>query len=235
MRTSLICAFLFAVLGCAQPKPVSMLGPMADAGNANLPEQKIGPDDLLAVAVYDSPEFTRTVRVSSKGNINLPMVEEPVPVAGLLPSEVEKVIADTLVQHSILVRPVVVVTAVEYYSRPIAVVGALKNPTTFQAVGRVTLLDAIARAGGLSDAAGPNVVVSRSDGSLSTINLRELIDAGRAEKNLLLTGGEEVRVPEAKKVYVAGNVHRPGAFPIRDDGQMTVLRATALAEGLDAF
>ena len=38
----------------------------------------------------------------------------------------------------ILVDPVVKVTVVEYHSRPIAVMGAVKKPVTFQAVGVVT-------------------------------------------------------------------------------------------------
>ena len=40
------------------------------------------------------------------------------------------------------------VTVVEYHSRPIAVMGAVKEPLTFQAVGAVTLLDALAHAKG---------------------------------------------------------------------------------------
>jgi len=234
MRFLLVCA-LATPLMPAQTKPAPATGPMADAGAANLPEQSIGADDLLAIAVYDSPEFTRTVRVSADGSISLPMLDEPIPVQGLRPSQVSKAISETLVRKGILVKPVIMVTVVEYYSRPIAIVGAVKKPTTFQAVGRTTLLDALGHAEGLSDDAGPDLVVRRSDGSLETINVRDLIDAAKPEKNLLLTGGEEIRVPQAKKIYVAGDVKKPGAFEIRDDGQMTVLRATALAEGVDAF
>jgi len=233
----LLCVGAMAALLCVAQnnRPNPTLGPMADAGIANLPEQSIGADDLLAVAVYDSPEFTRTVRVSTDGKITLPMIDEAISVQGLRPSEVARIISATLVARGILVKPVVAVTVVEYCSRPIAVVGAVKRPTTFQAVGRTTLLDALAHAEGLSDDAGPSLVVSRNDGSIVTINVRELIDAAKPEKNLLLKGGEEIRIPEAKKVYVAGNVRKPGAFAIRDDGQMTVLRATALAEGVDPF
>ena len=58
--------------------------------------------------------------------------------------------------------PVVKVTVVEYHSRPIAVMGAVKLPLTFQAVGVVTLLDALAKAGGLNDLAGTEILVTRS-------------------------------------------------------------------------
>src|SRR5262249_52949732 len=44
--------------------------------------------------------------------------------------------------------------------------------------------------------------------------------------------GEQVRVPEAGRVYVVGNVKRPGAFAIHDASETTVLRAISLSEGL---
>jgi polysaccharide export outer membrane protein len=50
--------------------------------------------------------------------------------------------------------------------------------------------------------------------------------------NVLLTGGEEIRVPEAGKITVVGNVNRPGAFPVREAGDHTVLKLVALSEGL---
>jgi polysaccharide export outer membrane protein len=46
-----------------------------------------------------------------------------------------------------------------------------------------------------------------------------------------LTGGEEIRVPEAEKIYVAGNVKKPGAFQVQDTGENTVLTLLSLAEG----
>ena len=46
---------------------------MAEEG-ANLPAQRIGASDLVAVSVYDAPELTRTVRVGADGFIRLPML-----------------------------------------------------------------------------------------------------------------------------------------------------------------
>jgi polysaccharide export outer membrane protein len=50
--------------------------------------------------------------------------------------------------------------------------------------------------------------------------------------NLVLTGGEEIRVPDAGKITVVGNVQKPGAFPVRDAGDHTVMKLVALSEGL---
>ena len=50
-----------------------------------------------------------------------------------------------------------------------------------------------------------------------------------------LYGGEEIRVPEAGKVFVVGNVKKPGAYPVQDVSDTTVLKMLALAEGLMPF
>src|SRR5579871_5688910 len=134
---------------------------MEEAGRENLPAQKLGVDDLVAISVYDAPELTRTVRVEPDGTIHLPMLADGVKAAGLFPRDVESALVDALKTGQILVDPVVKVTVAEYHSRPISVMGAVRKPLTFQAVGTVTLLDALARAEGLSAEAGTEVLVSR--------------------------------------------------------------------------
>lgn len=220
----------------------SPYGPMADIGLTNLPGQKIGPNDLVAVSVYDSPELTRTARISSEGFLRLPMLKEPLKATGLLPSELETVVADALKEAGILVDPVVTVTVVEYNSRPISVVGSVKKPITFQATGNVTLLEALGRAEGLAEDAGPSILVSRPDESnplvkqlVARIDVRDLIDKAKSDLNMQLFGGEEIRVPEAKKIFVAGNVKKPGGILVREGKPITVLQALAMSEGLTPY
>jgi polysaccharide export outer membrane protein len=237
---ALLFALCAGLASAQQQRPGQPYGPMSDAGAANLPGQAIGRNDLLAISVYDAPEFTRTVRVSSEGHIRLPMVQQAIRAVGLLPSQLEEAIAGVLSKEGILVRPVVMVTVAEYSSRPVSVVGAVRKPVTFQAIGRVTLLDAIARAEGLGELAGPELLLTQEDGSgagrlTRRILVRDLMDASKAELNIELNGGEEIRVPEARKIFVAGNVKKPGAIAVREDGQMTVMKALALSEGLTPY
>ncbi len=49
---------------------------------ANLPAQKIGARDLIAVQVYDSPELSRSIRVGADGLIRLPMLKQKVKAEG---------------------------------------------------------------------------------------------------------------------------------------------------------
>src|ERR1051325_6090008 len=94
---------------------------MEEAGKANLPTQKLGVDDLVAVSVYDAPELTRTVRVETDGSIHLPLLKNGIEASGVFPRQLETSIIAALKDEQILVDPVVKVTVVEYHSRPIAV------------------------------------------------------------------------------------------------------------------
>ncbi len=135
--------------------------------NPNLPAQTIGSNDLLSLNVYGAPELTRTVRVSDEGWIRLPMLKQKIEAKGLMPAQLESKIAAALAEEELLVDPAVTVTIAEYHSRPISVGGAVKLPVTFQAIGKVTLLDALSRAQGLNVDAGSEILISRPvrDGS----------------------------------------------------------------------
>lgn len=228
---------LFAI----PPQSSSSVPP--EIAGANLPALPVGPEDLIAVSVYGSQELSRTLRVSQDGHIRMPMLKAAVSVLGLMPSAIETVIAQALVSEHVLVDPAVTVTIVEYRSHPISVSGSVRRPITFQAYGNVTVLDALARAEGLAPDAGPEILVSRMQrddtGTLRSlvqrIPVRSLIDAADPELNLKLRGGEEIRVPEAGKVFVLGNVKKPGAFPVDDANDTTVLKMLALSEGLMSF
>ena len=245
-RKSLLLALIFVCVSCFLPIVSGQTRPTVAAPEtqgANLPAQAIGANDLIAVSVYDAPELTRTVRVSTDGFVRLPMLKQRVKAQGLMPGELESAIAKALQDEQIIVDPFVTVTVAEYNSHPISVAGAVKLPLTFQATGPVTLLEAITRAGGLSPEAGAEILVTRTqpgpDGTASAlvqrILVKGLIDAADPALNIVLSGGEEIRVPESGKIYVIGNVKLPGAFPMGDGTETTVLKMLALSQGLMPF
>lgn len=210
---------------------------------ANLPAQSVGPNDLIAVSVYDAPELSRTIRVGADGYFRLPMLKQRIKAEGLYPSELEAAIIAALREEDILVDPFVTVTIAQYHSRPISVAGAVKMPLVFQAESPVTLLEAISRAQGLREDAGREILLSRTQPGpegkqimlTRRISVRGLIDDANPDLNEILTGGEEIRVPEVSKIYIMGNVKKPGAFPVQDGSETTVMELLALAEGLMPF
>jgi polysaccharide biosynthesis/export protein len=207
---------------------------------ANLPVRPLAAGDLLAITVYGAPELSRSVRVSGDGFIRLPMLKRQIEARGAIPMELEQRIGAAITEEKILVEPSVAVTIAEYAVRPIRVAGAVRHPLTFEATGPVTLLEALTRAEGLSPEAGAEILVTRTSG-LDTAGLtkriavKDLIETADPAANLILDGGEDIRVPEAGRVFVVGNVKRPGAFPVGDSGGTSVLKALALAEGLAPF
>jgi len=82
--------------------PAAPQQPSPEIGAANLPALPIGAEDLIAVSIYGSPELSRTVRVSSEGDIRLPMVRGPIKARGLMPVALEAVIAQALISEQIL-------------------------------------------------------------------------------------------------------------------------------------
>jgi polysaccharide export outer membrane protein len=227
-RAPRFCAGVFvAVLAAAQDP-------------ANLPAQPIGPSDLISVSVYGAPELTLTVRVSDDGRVRLPMLKQKIEAGGLMPADLEGRIARALMEEELLVEPAVTVTIAEYHSRPISVAGAVKMPLTFQAWSKITLLEALTRAQGLNEDAGGEILITRraKEGEkplVERIPVKGLIDAADPALNVALEGGEEVRVPQVGRIFVAGNVKRPGAFRIEAGIGMTVLKALAMAEGLAPY
>jgi polysaccharide export outer membrane protein len=220
----------FAAVAAAQVRPSLM----EEVGNANLPVLKLQAGDLVAVSVYDAPELTRTVRVDPDGSIRLPLLAEGVKAIGLMPRELEIEVGNALKSEEILVDPIVKITVVEYHSRPISVMGAVRRPVTFQSDGTTRLLDALSRAEGFTDDAGPEVLVTQND-AVQRIAVKRLMDGSDPALNVRLLGNEEVRVPVAGKIFVLGNIRKPGGFPIRDPADKTVLKMVALSEGLMPF
>lgn len=209
---------------------------------ANLPVEQIGKNDLIGITVYDCPELTRTVRVDSNADIHLPMLLHPVHAGGLYPSDLEHAIVLALVTDKVLIDPIVSVSIVEFRSRPISVVGAVKSPVTFQATGSVTVLEALSQAGGLAENAGAEIIVHKqgkaggqSAGETQQISIHDLYTSANPSLNFPLQGGEVISVPPTGQVYVLGNVKKPGAFPISDGPNSSVLKAVALSGGLDRF
>jgi polysaccharide biosynthesis/export protein len=237
LRSILIAGYLAAagfIFAQARPPTVS-----TEVG-ANLPVRPLAAGDLLAITVYGAPELSRSVRVSGDGFIRLPMLKRQIEARGAIPMELEQRIGAAITEEKILVEPSVAVTIAEYAVRPIRVAGAVRHPLTFEATGPVTLLEALTRAEGLSPEAGAEILVTRTSG-LDTAGLtkriavKDLIETADPAANLILDGGEDIRVPEAGRVFVVGNVKRPGAFPVGDSGGTSVLKALALAEGLAPF
>lgn len=129
---------------------------------ASIPEDGIGSEDVLDINVFGAPDLNREVRVSTSGEISLPLIGE-VRAAGLTPRELEKVL-EALLRPKYINDPHVSVFVHEMQSHAVSVVGAVRKPGVFQIRGAKTLLEVLSLAEGLADDAGENAVILRGAG-----------------------------------------------------------------------
>lgn len=217
-------------------------------------DYRIGFDDVLDVNVFEAQELNREVRVSSAGEISLPLLDS-VHVAGLTPREVELVLQE-LLRRKYMKDPHVSVFVREMQSHPVSVLGAVRKPGVFQVRGSKTLLEILSLAEGLADDAGETVIILRGAGlqspagpnseetsleknennsqapSVVQVNLKNLLDSSDARQNPLVNPGDIVKVLRAGIVYIVGEVQRPGGFAMKSNEKISVLQVIALSGGL---
>lgn len=125
-------------------------------------DYRIGFDDVLEISVFEAQELSREVRVSSAGEISLPLLES-VHAAGLTPRELELVLEE-LLRRTYMKDPHVSVFVREMQSHPVSVLGAVRKPGVFQIRGSKTLLEILSLAEGLADDAGETAIIMRGAG-----------------------------------------------------------------------
>jgi protein involved in polysaccharide export with SLBB domain len=131
-------------------------------GAKNAPHDYIiGNGDLVGITVFDVPELSRDVRVSQLGSISIPLVPVRLGVAGLTELQAEQKISEVLEANGLVSHPEVAVMVKEHKSKPITIVGAVVRPMVYEADRTVTLLEALAEAGGIASDAGDTVIITR--------------------------------------------------------------------------
>ncbi len=132
-------------------------------------DSRIGPDDLLNIAVFEAPEMNSTVRVSASGDISLQLLGA-VHAAGLTPRELESLLQIQL-RRTYMKDPHVGVFIQELQSHPVSVVGAVKMPGVFQIRGSKTVIEVLSMAQGLADDAGDTVLIMHGGGQADWRNV----------------------------------------------------------------
>lgn len=134
---------------------------LAALASARPVDVTIGSGDLLHIDVFDVPELSRDVRVGDTGEISYPLIPERVRAAGLTPFQLERKFEDVLSEKGLVSHPQVTVFIKEQFSQPVSVVGAVNHTMVYQITHPTTLLEVLSAAGGVADAAGSVVIVTR--------------------------------------------------------------------------
>ncbi len=193
--------------------------------------QQLAPGDLIQIRVLQAPELATETRLDAGGAITMPEAGR-VRLGGQTAAQAAQVLAARL-RATYLLHPQVQVRVVGFASEPVAVLGAVARPGVYSARRYADLASMLAAAGWSAPAAGRILVTRAAGGATLTVD-GEALARGRADAGLRLRAGDVVRVVPLAAVYVAGDVARPGAYPLPASG-LTLLQALALAGGVARF
>lgn len=158
------------------------------------------PSDLIRVVVFQEPDLERQVRITQENTITLPLIGT-VDVKGRTVRQIEEVIRG-LYDKDYLVNPQVNLTVLEYAESTVQVVGAVNKPgqVLFPLEQKLTLVEAIARAGGqsrLADLRKVRLTRTSAEGKTEnfTVNVDDLMKGASGEPWFLIKG-DVIFVPE---------------------------------------
>ncbi len=210
--------------------------PALGQGAARNPGYRIGPKDLVAIQVFEVPELNVERRVTEDGKINLPLIGD-LAASGLTENELAERLK-TLLESKYVQRASTSIEVREFRSKPIAVIGAVRQPGNLAFSGRWTLIEAITAAGGLAESHGNVIyVLRRAENGLTdqvAIDADDLMVRADPRANLPIFANDLINVPATVEVtvYCLGEVGKPGALAFKSTDRITLLAAIARAGGL---
>jgi len=160
-----------------------------DTVGATSPEDQVGIDDTFDVRVYGETELSGTFRVATDGTIDYPLAGR-IQVTGLRTGEIQQLLTSKL-KDRYLKDPQIVVTIRDRNSKKIAVLGQVAHPGQVGYYPNMTIVDAIASAGGFTGIAAKNSVNLRREvaGKIETqIYQVADISEGRSQNVMVLPG-----------------------------------------------
>lgn len=192
----------------------------------------LGPNDLIRIAVYGNEDLAIETRISDSGKITFPLLGE-IEVSGLSLGEAENLIERLLSEQGYVRNPQVNITVQEYRSHEVAVLGFVNNPGRYALDTASTVTQLIALAGGVNPQGDDRTIVTRVRNGKTyreELNLKELLEEGKAAEDILAEAGDVIFVPRAPVFYIHGEVQRPGAY--RLERNMSVAQAISLGGGV---
>jgi polysaccharide export outer membrane protein len=159
---------------------------------------QIGAGDTLQISVWKEPDVSvPSIVVRPDGMITVPLIKE-VEVGGLTPRQVEKVIVERLAQFLNDANVTVVVTASN--SKKVYVIGAVRKEGPLPYTYRMTVMQALTEAGGLTEyAKRKKIYILRTESGKDyrlDFNYDEVVKGERMEQNIPLLPGDTLVIPQ---------------------------------------
>lgn len=157
----------------------------ATGARAEIDEYTLGPGDQLRVTVFGHEDLSGVFSVTGRGVVSMPLIGE-VTAGSRTVSALENAIVDAL-KPDYLVNPKVSVEVLNF--RPFFIIGEVNKPGSYPYQHGMTVVNAVALAGGYTYRARKNKVLIKRSGS----------DSGKetaANESTVVLPGDVIRVPE---------------------------------------
>lgn len=157
----------------------------------------IGAEDVIGIYVWKEPDMSKTIPVRPDGMISLPLVGE-IKAAGYTPLQLQDILAESM--KKLISDPQVTVIVEKVSSLSFNIVGEINHPGYFPLTRRITVLDAIAMAGGFKDFAKTKkvyVLRTAANGTEERLpfNYKDVINGKNPQQNIELQPRDTIVVP----------------------------------------
>jgi polysaccharide export outer membrane protein len=226
-----------SITSAVSPEKTKEDAAAVDLANIGADRVLVGAGDQIFIAVFGQPDMSAEVTVNDNGQVTLPLIGT-IKIGELSPQAIERLVTKRLRDGEYLRNPEVSVQVRQLRSQIFSVLGEVQKPGRFPLQGRLTVLDALATAGGLNTRADRTVFLIRRNLAKGTdtqrqeiaIELDQLVDKSRGDVDLELRNEDVVFVAQQKFFYIHGEVRKPGAYPMEPD--LNVMRAISLGGGV---
>ncbi len=197
MKRRLLAMFLIMII---QPSMFAAQKPAPPKPTQAAPEGEefvIGLEDALSISVWKEPELSvKDVVVRPDGKISMPLVGD-IQASGLTPSQLQQRIAERLKEF--VASPNVTVVVTHISSQSVSIVGKVFKPGIYLLGSPITVLELLARAGGLQEEAKTKrikIVRQQSGGTVQfSFNYKDVSAGKNLQQNIVLKNGDVVIVP----------------------------------------
>ncbi len=158
------------------------------------PDYRLATGDKLRIEVYKDAQLSQSLQIRPDGKITLPLLGD-IPAAGRTPTELRDALTNALREY--ITNPVVTVIVVEATPATIYVMGEVNKPGTLAVTGPISILQALAMAGGFKDFAHTKDIriLRKSSTGVRTLNFNYNEAVKGIGSPIVLEPGDTVIVP----------------------------------------
>ena len=210
-RVKLPSVFLAALLML----PGSLLAQESAPPASNGFPHGLAPGDQLNVRLYDFPDLggALLLRVSTDGTLHLPYAGT-VQVRGFSPSQAESAIVESLRNKGIVKEPNVTIDVVSAVNSNVTVLGQVAAPKSIPLFAPVPVSYVLSQVGGITGLAAHHLSIIHPSSEPPTTVDYDPDAPNTVAMNTLVAPGDIVNVSSRGVYFVAGEVNRPGIYPL---------------------